>query len=274
MEGAPNSLKLKVEIETTDTAEKKSITALVDSRATGEFIDRQYAKSCQFNLIKLTQPIPVYNVDGSPHEAGSIIEAVSLLLRYKNHSEQTTFCVTNLGKQKLLLRHSWLHKHNPEINWEKGEVKKSRYPPHCCSGCQDELCQERIAHKAEARRIEICSIRPLPEVDHNSKHGLELDSQPILVEEGDHILTTSLLPPPPMDIRASSTISQRLVEAFQTNEETLTPVPNYLREFTTVFSKQSFNVLPEPKEWYHVVKLVPGVRGHYIGTIVRLLTPS
>ena len=58
-EGTPNSLNLKVEIKTTNTAEKKSITALVDSGATGEFIDRQYAKSCQFNLLKLTQPIPV-----------------------------------------------------------------------------------------------------------------------------------------------------------------------------------------------------------------------
>ena len=79
-EGTPNSLNLKVEIETTDTAEKKSITTLVDSGATGEFIDRQYAKSCRFNLLKLTQPIPVYNVDGSPNEAGSITEAVTLLL--------------------------------------------------------------------------------------------------------------------------------------------------------------------------------------------------
>ena len=61
-EGTPNSLNLKVEIETTDTAEKKTITALVDSGATGEFIDRQYAKSCRFNLLKLTQPILVYNM--------------------------------------------------------------------------------------------------------------------------------------------------------------------------------------------------------------------
>ena len=75
-EGTLNSLSLKVEIETTDTAEKKSITTLVDSGATGEFIDRQYPKSCQFNLLKLTQPIPVYNVDGSPNDAGSITEAV------------------------------------------------------------------------------------------------------------------------------------------------------------------------------------------------------
>ena len=75
-EGNPTSLKLKVEIKTTDTAEKKSVSALVDCGATGEFIDRHYAKSSCFNLVKLTQPIPVYNVDGTLNEAGSIISVL------------------------------------------------------------------------------------------------------------------------------------------------------------------------------------------------------
>ena len=39
---------------------------------------------------------------------------------------------------------------------------------------------------------------------------------------------------------------------------TITQVPEYLWEFTSVFSKQSFNVLPEPKEWDHAVELIPG----------------
>ena len=76
-------------------------------------------------MIKLTQPIPLYNVDITPNEASSITEVVNLL-HYKNHSERTTFAVTSLGKQKLLLGHSWLHKHNPKIDWVKGEVKMSR----------------------------------------------------------------------------------------------------------------------------------------------------
>ena len=85
-EGTSTSLKLKVEIETTDTAEK-SVTTLLDSGSTGECIDRDYVKSCWFNLVKLAQPIPVYNIDGTPNEAGLITEVVSLILRYKNHSE-------------------------------------------------------------------------------------------------------------------------------------------------------------------------------------------
>ena len=137
--------------------------SLVDSGATGDFIDREYTKSCQFNLLKLTHLIPVYNIDGSPNEASSITEAVSLILQYKNHSEQTTFCITNLGKQKLILRHSWLWKHNLEIYWNKGDVKLSGCPPCCCSRCRDELCQERITQKAETRRIDICSVGPVPD---------------------------------------------------------------------------------------------------------------
>src|ERR1700678_3659806 len=85
-ENNPTALKLKVEIETTDTAEKKSVSALVDCGATGEVIDRHYAKSSGLKLIKLTKPIPVFNVDGTPNKAGSITEVVNLILRYKNHS--------------------------------------------------------------------------------------------------------------------------------------------------------------------------------------------
>ena len=63
-----------------------------------------------------------------------------------------------------------------------------------------------------------------------------------------------------MDIQASSTISQRLGEAFHSNEEALTPIPDYLKEFNSVFFKQSFNVLPESKEWDYAVELIPGTK--------------
>ena len=41
----PKSLWLKVEVETTDTAEVKSLNSLMDSGATGKFIDWQYIKN-------------------------------------------------------------------------------------------------------------------------------------------------------------------------------------------------------------------------------------
>jgi hypothetical protein len=73
-EGSPTSLKLKVELETMDTAEIKSVNALVDCGATGEFIDHHYAKSSRFNLLKLSTPIPVFNIDGTPTEAELLLK--------------------------------------------------------------------------------------------------------------------------------------------------------------------------------------------------------
>ena len=35
-------------------------------------------------------------------------------------------------------------------------------------------------------------------------------------------------------------------------------IPEYLQEFSTVFSKESFDALPDPKRWDHAIELVPG----------------
>ena len=60
----------------------------------------------------------MFNVDGTPNEAGSITEIVDLILRFEDHMERTSFAVTGLGKQDLILGFTWLEEHNPEIDWQ------------------------------------------------------------------------------------------------------------------------------------------------------------
>jgi hypothetical protein len=96
------------------------------------------------------------------------MEVVTLILYYNNHSERTTFAISGLGRQKLILGHSWLRKHNPETNWITRKVKMSRCPPWCCPGCRDKIQQERIIWKAEIQRMDACTVGPLPEINHDS----------------------------------------------------------------------------------------------------------
>ena len=83
----------------------------------------------------------------------------------------------------------------------------------------------------------------------------------IELEDRDRIFAIGLIPPA-AEIRASSTISQRLAKAFKLNSEASTPpnraIPSYLKEFEDVFSKESFDTLPELKQWDHAIELVPG----------------
>jgi hypothetical protein len=119
-------------------------TALLDSGATGLFVNADFVKQNRLTTKPLSRPIPVYNMDGSPNEAGSISEVVEVVLQYHNHSERATFAVTSLRKQDLILGITWLQKHNPKINWEMPEVKMSRCLNHCWT-CQTEANDERKA---------------------------------------------------------------------------------------------------------------------------------
>ena len=138
---SPRSLIIPIELETTDTASRLTVQALIDSGATGTFIDKDFVRERGINTRTLSQPIAVFNVDGSANEAGEISEVVDLVLRYRNHSERVLFAVTGLGKQKVLLGHTWLKEHNPEIDWQFGEVKMSCCPTRCAE-CREQRREE------------------------------------------------------------------------------------------------------------------------------------
>jgi hypothetical protein len=111
--------------------------ALIDCSAMGCFIDIGWAKLNNIPTCPLTKPIPVYNVDSTANDAGTITDIADIILRYENHSEHTQLAVTLLGKQSMILGYNWLHNHNPEINWQTKNIKMSRCPLQC-STCQVE----------------------------------------------------------------------------------------------------------------------------------------
>ena len=75
--------------------------------------------------------MPVFNVDGTPNEAGYIKEVVELQVSYKGHRERAILHVTNLGSSKIILGLPWLRQHNPSIDWTTGDVKMDRCPKTC-----------------------------------------------------------------------------------------------------------------------------------------------
>jgi len=146
------SLLLLVEIGTTDTSELHSVKALLDSGATGSFIDRDFVRSKGMNTRTLSRNILVFNVDGSPNETGQISEVVDSLRED---------AVSGLEKQSLILSYNWLKDHNPKIDWEKGEVEMTRCPLRCEGGRA--LWKEQTRQKrTELRALQSCRDGPTP----------------------------------------------------------------------------------------------------------------
>ncbi|KIM62377.1 hypothetical protein SCLCIDRAFT_94003, partial [Scleroderma citrinum Foug A] len=80
------------------------VEALLDSGATGCFIDKSWALDRCLCLSKLVKPVPVLNVNGTRNQ-----------------------------EVPLILSHDWLKKHNPDIDWTTSDVKLSHCPPECKS---------------------------------------------------------------------------------------------------------------------------------------------
>jgi len=155
------SLLLPAEIGTTDMSELHSVKALLDCRATGSFIGRDFVHSKGMNTWTLSRNILVFNIDGSPNEAGQISEVVDVVLQYKTHSERMLLVVSRLRKQNLILGYDWLKDHNPKIDWEKGEVEMTHCPLHCEGGRA--LRKEQIRQKrTELRALRSCRDGPTP----------------------------------------------------------------------------------------------------------------
>jgi len=96
--------------------------------------------------------------------------------------------------------------------------------------------------------MEAVSNGPVPEL-HTDSEEEEPEEAEEPIEPGDHIFTIGLVPAP-AEIRATSSISQRLAEAFKQKSKSAPSgrsVPEYLKEFDSVFSKESFDALPESK---------------------------
>jgi len=63
------------------------IVTLINSGATGKFIDIDYVQLNNLCTQCLSQAIPIYNIDGTLNEASYITKVVDLIVQYKGHSE-------------------------------------------------------------------------------------------------------------------------------------------------------------------------------------------
>lgn len=94
-------------------------TALIDSGAGGSFIDQAYAKKIGVTFRPLSRPITAINVDGTKNKRGVITHYVKTPIKINGRIFNDRLFITGLGKQRIILGHSWLKDHDPDISWAK-----------------------------------------------------------------------------------------------------------------------------------------------------------
>ncbi|KAI2644948.1 Transposon Tf2-6 polyprotein [Labeo rohita] len=116
---------------------EKSIrtTALIDSGAAGNFIDKDFAKANQLPLLPCVSPVAVAALDGRPLGSGRIeyITADLTLRLEPGHQETIRFFTITSPQSPLILDFPWLDRHEPTISWASGII--TRWSSRCLRSC-------------------------------------------------------------------------------------------------------------------------------------------
>jgi len=144
---------MQVGLERIDNHEGMSVKALLDSGAMGMFADKKSVEKNGFKLEKLDRPVRIRNVDGTGNSGGLVTHEIEVNVYYQGHVERMKLDVCDLGRMEVILGIPWLAAHNPEINWETGEVKMTRCPLLC--GRNKEKKRKREKRKLEREKREV-----------------------------------------------------------------------------------------------------------------------
>lgn len=233
----PNKLELKLELKAPDSGIVTMTRGLVDSGATNLFISDHERKRCHLELVPLKRTIPVYNVDGSPNEVGGVKSYVEAIISFNNHREKTRLYVANLGNTPLILGHTWLKFHNPNIDWKTGEVKMSRCPRSCGMNYREER-KARTGSHVRVQEIEDESEEELRDARKNSK---------FLPNDDDACIR-----------QAETGVAENDSELSDEEWSKKTGVPQDYVKWRKVFEAKGFDELPPERPWDHAIELKPG----------------
>ena len=94
---------MDIGVEKVDTYKGITVKVLLDSSATGIFMDWKIAARHGFRLQKLERLIVVRNVNGTYNSTEAITHQVEVNMYYKGHIERMRINMYNLGKTNVIL---------------------------------------------------------------------------------------------------------------------------------------------------------------------------
>ena len=105
---------------------KVQTKALVDLEATMNFVNSVVMENNNLVTCKLANLYHIINADGTPNKVGQITKYVQAYVEIELYKTIQHLFITNLGNKKMMIGYSYLYKHNPNIDWQKGQWEFTR----------------------------------------------------------------------------------------------------------------------------------------------------
>jgi hypothetical protein len=102
--------------------------ALVDSGATENFMNLNYARYLCLPIQRLASPRKLYNVDGTLNQSGDLLYYTDLSVQTGDKWVNLRFFLSNLGENKAILGYPLFAAMQLQIDWRRGWIDHSQLP--------------------------------------------------------------------------------------------------------------------------------------------------
>jgi len=230
-----NKLELPISIHSAKGTAEES--ALVDSGAMENFMDRQLVERIKLGTQRLDQPIKLRNIDRTFNTTGQITHFLDLLVTRGNKKVKERFYVTGLSGIEIILGYPWLRDFNPQINWPTNELI------------------------GPAVKLSTTTHQPLPHI-----RQLLMDSWGVTLHNDGEAQGAKKTIERPSEIAENPELDPK--------EETKHQIPKQYHEYLDIFMKPVAGQLPPHREWDLKVRLVPGAPTSISCTPYKLSRPE
>ena len=110
-----------------------NIKALVDSRATDNFIHPNFVKRMGIGQKELDKPKNIYNIDDTTNKAEQITHYLNLAVTTGGTTKEMRFLIMDIGWEDVLLRYPWLSTYEPHFSWRHGTIDEANLPIILCT---------------------------------------------------------------------------------------------------------------------------------------------
>jgi hypothetical protein len=94
-------------------SKRAEAVTLLDSGATENFMNLQYAKYLQLPIKRLKESCKVYNVNGTPNHSGELQYFTDLQVQTGTQHSTLQFFLSDLGENKAILGYPWFAAFQP-----------------------------------------------------------------------------------------------------------------------------------------------------------------
>lgn len=226
------------------------VEALVDSGAHTTFVNKSVVENNNLVTERLANPFRVINADGTQNKGGIIRDSMRAYTEIGSHKAKLSMLVTDLGTKQMIIGYTFLRRHNPEIDWQKGEWKFTRCPENCNNGARKMRVTQEEADALELpiEKDELWEnlLDNIGEEDPSNPYINWLSTDTIEGQDVAEVFADHL---------------EKGDEGFEDSEpdrDYRKYVPEHLWEFKDVFSKKKSERMPVRKPYDHEIDFEDG----------------